>query len=278
MTNPTFLLSPPKNFTVDYEINVWMDKNNKPDQLAASTQWHCLTQTIWKVGGKTKFTPEYKHPDSVFAANAGIAFPNDNIFIPAKFKHPERQVEEKDWHSYFITDMGWEVWHLPDGVVQEGAGDALFMGNTLVTGYGFRSTEESCNVLRSIFETDKKLSKYGIMKVQLVDERFYHLDTCFCPLDAKTALYYPGAFSKESDKALNDRFRMIAVREQDALKYACNSIVIGQNVLMPYLGDYQEQLQMVKTLNMLGFGVQFVQMSEYMKSGGACKCLTLRIA
>ena len=34
------------------------------------------------------------------------------------------------------------------------------------------------------------------LPLELVDPRFYHLDTCFCPVAPGVAIYYPGAFDE----------------------------------------------------------------------------------
>lgn len=267
------LVSPPKFYDVEYEINVWMHKEDKPDKNLAEEQWGGLVDKLISLGVEVVQTPPFEHPDAVFAANSGIAFTEQRIVIPSSFKFPERRVEEKDWENFFRNTLGWSIWHLPEQVFQEGAGDALFIDNTLVTAYGFRSSEESCDLLKSMMQTEKEISQYGCMKVQLVDERFYHLDTCFCPLDDKTALYYPEAFSSESEKALLDRFTMLAVTEEEAVQYACNSIVVGKDVIMP--GGCPKIGRLLKAL---GYTVHFLPMSEFMKAGGACKCLTLRLS
>ena len=41
-----------------------------------------------------------------------------------------------------------------------------------------------------------------VVSVELVDPRFYHLDTCFCPLGPGQALHYPAAFDEYARRVL----------------------------------------------------------------------------
>ena len=70
-----------------------------------------------------------------------------------------------------------------------------------------------------------------VVALKLTDQRFYHLDTCFCPLDGGYVLYYPPAFDAASRAAIERLVpdaRRIAVGEEDALAFACNAVSAGQ--------------------------------------------------
>ena len=43
-----------------------------------------------------------------------------------------------------------------------------------------------------------------MLPLELVDPRFYHLDTCFCPLAPGVAIYYPGAFDEYGRSVLQN--------------------------------------------------------------------------
>ena len=67
-----------------------------------------------------------------------------------------------------------------------------------------------------------------IVALQLVDPRFYHLDTCFGPLRAGGVVYFPGAFSRRSLATIEERFarsERIVVSEDDATALACKSSI-----------------------------------------------------
>jgi len=63
---------------------------------------------------------------------------------------------------------------------------------------------------------------------------------------------------------------VFAVPENEAKHFACNAVVLGKHVIMP--------ANCPETKNHLehkGFTVFECDMSEFIKAGGACKCLTL---
>jgi N-dimethylarginine dimethylaminohydrolase len=108
-----------------------------------------------------------------------------------------------------------------------------------------------------------------------MDTRFYHLDTCFCPLEGGYVLYYPPAFDAESQAAIEERIasnRRIAISEEDALAFACNAVNIDATVVVNHATG-----AFVKALRAKGFEVIQNPLTEFMKAGGSAKCLTLRL-
>jgi N-dimethylarginine dimethylaminohydrolase len=148
----------------------------------------------------------------------------------------------------------------------EGAGDALFCGETLFAGYRFRSD------VRGHQWVGERLG-VEVLPMELVDPRFYHLDTCFCPLAPDWALYYPGAFDEYGRSVLHDRIpNLIEVVAEEAISFSCNAVVVGRTVVLN-----QGAPKLADTLNRAGFAVRPLEFSEFIKSGGSAKCLTLRI-
>ena len=82
---------------------------------------------------------------------------------------------------------------LPDGVVMEGAGDCLFdeARNLFWMGFGQRSERRAVDAVAQTFGL-------AVVPLQLVDPRFYHLDTAFCPLPSGDVIYHAGAFTDEA--------------------------------------------------------------------------------
>src|SRR4029453_15492518 len=98
-------------------------------------------------------------------------------------------------------DRGYDVSLMPRDVPFEGAGDALFDrgAKRLWMAHGHRSISDARAVLV------KRLG-VEVVALKLVDTRFYHLDTCFCPLEGGYAMYYPPAFDEDSRKQIEARF------------------------------------------------------------------------
>lgn len=261
--NGRWLLCPPTYFDVKYEINPWMHIEKTPNHARAAMQWKILHHTILRLGGFIDYIqPSKENPDLVFTANAGLV--KNNKAVLSKFKYQERQGEENNDKTWFL-ERGFEVVEIENGFF-EGEGDALFAGNKLFCGYPFRSDEGVYAQIQEALEIEK------IIMCELVDERFYHLDTCFCPLNDNLALIYEKAFSDESLDRIKNEINLISVSEENAVKFVCNAVVLGKDIVLPADCDktYQELLSH-------GFESHPVELDEFLKGGGSAKCLTLRL-
>lgn len=258
----TILMCRPDFFEIEYAINPWMDTDRKVDRDAAQAQWQSLYDTYIDLGVTVRLVPGVKGlPDMVFTANAGIIW--GRTAIVSAFRHSERRKEEAAWRKAF-ADLNFRVISPPSGMVFEGAGDGLFMGTTLFCGFGFRSDPDVPHWLASALDVN-------VIPVELVDPRFYHLDTCFCPLDERTALYAPEAFSDKSRAAIEAHVeRAIAVPPEVSALFACNATPIGRTVV-----GSTGLTSLEGVLADAGFGLRTLEVSEFMKSGGAVRCLSL---
>jgi N-dimethylarginine dimethylaminohydrolase len=265
---PRFLMCPPEYFTVAYVINPWMHGNlRRIDNNVARQQWRALYDTITDLATVRLVLPQPGSPDMVFTANAGLV--KGRAFICSRFRYPERQYEEPYFADWFM-DRGYEVSLMPRDVPFEGAGDALFDrgSDVLWMAHGHRSISAARDVLHQRLDAD-------VVTLHLVDQRFYHLDTCFCPLEGGSVMYFPPAFDAESLATLEARIpkdRRIAIGEEDALAFACNAVNIDDVVIVNRATAAFERALAAK-----GFRVLQCPLSEFMKAGGSAKCLTLRL-
>ena len=263
-----FLMCPPEYFTVAYIINPWMHGNlRRIDQPVARQQWRSLYDVLTDLATVRLVLPQPGSPDMVFTANAGLV--KGQRFICSRFRYPERQNEEPYFADWFV-DRGYEVSLMPRDVPFEGAGDALFDrgSDTLWMAHGHRSISAAREVLFERLGVD-------VVTLKLVDQRFYHHDTCFCPLEDGFLLYYPPAFDPPSQAAIESRVpaaKRIAVSEEDALDFACNAVNVDRHVIVNSAGP-----AFVASLQQHGFEVVQAPLSEFMKAGGSAKCLTLRL-
>jgi len=271
----TILVCDPTHYGIEYEINPWMSVQNQADRELAIRQWHGLVKLLNEIGTTVLTMPGQPGlPDMVFTANAGLVFRDQSTVMLSNFKHPERQAEKKYYQAWFEAN-DFETLELASYFHFEGAGDALFkeqnskenFENKLYFGYGFRSDYES------VTHSDwSPLWKFRTQYIKLVDPYFYHLDTCFCPLKDDYALIWPGAFDEDTVYALEVDLELLRVPEEDARKFACNAVAVGNKVIIPAGCEATKTL-----LTGAGFEVFDTDMSEFIKAGGACKCLTLRL-
>jgi N-dimethylarginine dimethylaminohydrolase len=261
------LVCPPDYFRIDYEINPWMRRTNAVAHDRAVQQWQELMRVLEHDIGVIleRMKPIPGLPDLVFTANAGVIV--GRKAVPSRFRHPERQREESHFKQWF-QDHGYEVTLLDPGLYFEGAGDLLGFPSEMFGGYRQRSDIRVFPRLSALFNRE-------IIPVELVDSRFYHLDTCFCPLSGGELLYYPPAFDRYGQAAIADRIassHRIVVTEADALKFACNAVCVDKHVVLPAGCD-----DTIKQLEAHGYVPHPVPLDEFMKSGGSAKCLTLAL-
>lgn len=257
-------MCPPTHFGIEYEINPWMDRRRAVASELAVEQWNALRNLIERLGADVELLePIAGLPDMVFTANAGVV--HHDLFVTSRFRHPERQRESPVFEEWFRA-RGWRVACLASDRPFEGAGDALFCGESLFAGYLHRSAALAHQKLGRLLDCQT-------LALELVDPRFYHLDTCFCPLAPDKAMYFPGAFDLAAQHVLAENIsQLIAVPEADAERFGCNAVVIGNNVVMNAGCD-----ALARLLETAGFQPHPTDLSEFLKSGGSAKCLTLRL-
>ena len=263
-SKPRVLMCPADYFGIEYEINPWMNvqKGSDPDRAAA--QWRALYDALGDLGAEVDLIePVEGLPDLVFTANAGLVY--RDLFIPSRFRYRVRGGESPVFERW-AEGAGFRILSLPEERRFEGAGDALFCGDVLFAGYRFRSDVQSHQWIGEQLGVE-------VLPMELVDPRFYHLDTCFCPLAPGAAIYYPGAFDDYGRSVIQSRIpRLVEVRAEEAADFSCNAVVVGRTVILN-----QGAPRLAGELRRMGFATRPLEFSEFIKSGGSAKCLTLRI-
>jgi N-dimethylarginine dimethylaminohydrolase len=262
-----FLMCQPDYFEVSYVINPWMAGNQgKVDKALAAAQWQQLHDTIAARANIQLIAPQPGLPDMVFTANAGLVNRQHEVIV-STFLHAERQGESAHYRRFFLAHQYHEILLQP-GIVFEGAGDALFdAAGRLWMGCGIRSTHSAPDAVTRALA----LPVHGLI---LLDPRWYHLDTAFCPLHNGEVIAYRKAFSADSIRMIEESFgeNIIWVSDEDAENFACNAVNIGNEIIL-----YRASLALKSALQRWDYKVIEVDVAEFMKSGGSCKCLTLEL-
>lgn len=275
---PTFLITDPSHFNVSYAINPWMDPerwSRDPDRLhhQAISASQKLDDTLVKLGCHVELVPGVPGlPDMVFPANAAVVL--DGVAIGGRFRHRERRGEESAFMAVLDALAGRgllkEVRQLPERCFQEGAGDCMWdeARGLFWSAYGPRSSRKSIDLLSMHFEKE-------IVPLELVSNRCYHLDVCFCPLSGGEILYFPEALSEPARQLLQNRVpaqQLISATEEDLRNFSLNAVCIGRNIVMTRATE-----TLKCRLVTLGYVVHEVDLSPFMMSGGGAFCMTLRL-
>ncbi len=261
---PRILMCPPEFYGIEYEINPWMNTARQADHALANKQWLSLRALAADAGAAIEeIAPVKGLPDMVFTANAALIV--GRRAVVSRFKHAQRQGEEAHFRRW-LAEHGWETLEAPEGCSFEGAGDALFCGDTLYAGYRQRSDARGHQEIGATLGV-------RVLPLELVDPYYYHLDTCFCPLAFGAAIYFPGAFDAYGQQVLAANIsQLIEVEEAEARHFACNAIVVGRTVITNEGCD-----RLHASLRALGFTPAATPLGEFVKAGGSAKCLTLRL-
>ncbi len=261
-------MCPPTNFGVRYDINPWMTRNVGIETPHAQRQWERLVETLSCAGDvHVEYVEAQPHvPDLVFTANAALI--SGGLAIMASFRHPERRREQNTYRA-FLSRNGFATTFL-HSTFFEGAGDALFDRRrpVLYAGFGWRSERLAAS---QISET------LGVrtLPLLLVDERFYHLDTCLCPLASGHVMAFMDAFSPHAQKLLRRTIEpeyLIEVSLDDALAFACNAVEIGDALVL-----HDASLKLRERLHDAGYRIFATDLSDFHRAGGSAKCLTLKL-
>ena len=265
------LLCTPTFYDVNYVINPWMEGNvHAASKARACEQWKALHAELCTRANVQLVEPVLGSPDMVFTANAGLKF--GNRIALSRFQFAERQDEAALFHAWFDR-AGYAVDVMPLGTSFEGEGDALWAVNAgdsavLWAGHGFRTSLASHRLLEQWWSIE-------VRSLKLIDPRFYHLDTCFAPLPNGDVMYFPAAFDEPSRDLIEAHYpvaRRILVSEEDATKFACNVVCLDDELVLNQIspglrGDLEAR----------GFRVVETPMNEFLKAGGAAKCLVMTL-
>jgi N-dimethylarginine dimethylaminohydrolase len=259
-----YLMCPARHFGVLYEINPWMHRGVPADPERSLRQWDALVATLRDVGAEIEtIEPTAGLPDMVFTANGGLVW--GDRFVSSRFTHPQRAGEVGHFDAWFAS-QGSSVTKLPGDPLFEGAGDALPFRDRLVSGYRIRSEFDAHTALAKTLDVE-------VLSVELVDQRFYHLDLTFCPLDDDHALVVPDAWDHYGRDVVSSLVPSpIELTPDEALAFCANSVVIGHTIVMSACTPRLET-----ELRAIGFDVVVCEVDEFQKAGGGIRCLTLAL-
>lgn len=270
-----YLMVRPDHFRVAYTINPFMHLDDQPDPVRAYEEWHGIVTALESAGGRVEVLGQLEDaPDMVYAMNLGLAVapdvrhgdgPGDRPrVVLSHMRYPERRMETDAAEQWF-ADQGFTCTVIGrHGVgAHFEAGDAFPWRGELFVGYGPRSEELALKHLA----TELGVSVRGF---RISHPGMYHMDLGFCPLDDTHAMVCPAAYDEASAAALLDLVpEPLVLSEEEALTFCANAVVLGRTVVMPACPP-----RVRAVLEGWGFEVVVVEVGEFLKGGGAIRCLT----
>ncbi|WP_034593895.1 dimethylargininase [Hamadaea tsunoensis] len=268
MPKRRYLMCRPTHFAVTYRINPWMDPTAPYDTALAVAQWTELKRVYAELGHTIEeIDPIPGLPDMVFAANGATVI--DGKALAVQFRDAER-ADEGPAYADWLRHTGFDVTEAK--AVNEGEGDILLAGDVILAGTGFRTSHASHAEVQELFGRP-------VITLQLVDPRFYHLDTALAVLahgdDGKpvNVAYLPEAFSPGSQAVLRRLFPdAVIATVEDAEVLGLNAVGDGETVVLPV-----QAVALAEALREAGYKTVGVDVSELRLAGGGPKCCTLEL-
>jgi N-dimethylarginine dimethylaminohydrolase len=267
------LMCPPEYFDVIDVKNPYMEgQQGHVDQALARQQWLEVKKAFEAAGAEVRTDMALPGcEDMVFCANpvfTGLDGSGERVCVLSHMRYRSRQ-REVDAHAEWFRANGYRVALLTEQGCFEGSGDALWHpGRRLIWGgFGYRTDAVVYDEIGEIFDAP-------VLTLKLASERFYHLDTCFAPLDEFTVMIYEPAFTREGVALIRSMFRrVVEVNAQEAANMACNAAAFFGRVVVIQSGSPRVN----QKLRDLGFEVMEVNTSEFLKSGGSVFCMKMHL-
>ena len=257
-----FFLTKPTHFRIKYTINHWMDTNNQVEPEKAEVQWNALLEHYKKLGAKVEvFESVDGWPDQVFTGDSIFLY--GKHAIAGRFRYFERSGEVSPMIERF-EQRGYTIHQVPDGLFFEGNGEAIAWDGHVLAGYGVRSDREALDFLSKTLDVE-------VIPFRVLPPHF-HVDTIVCPLRKGLLAYVPSGMDEDSRRRIeNLGVDLITIDQDEGLELACNSMALGDDVIV----STHKAPKFHKELEKVGFTVIPLDLSEFAKSGGGAKCLTL---
>ena len=262
-----YLMCRPEHFAVGYAINPWMRPELPVDRDRALAQWDVLRRTYLDLGHRVDLLdPVPGLPDMVYAANGATVV--GGTVLGARFRHPER-AGEAPAHRAWFTAAGFTRVVEPEHV-NEGEGDLLVAGDVVLAGTGFRTDPRAHAEAAAVLGLP-------VVPLELVDPRYYHLDTALVVLDDRPGrvviAWYPGAFTPAAQAVVRERYPdAVVATAEDAAVLGLNAVSDGRHVVLSAAAT-----GLAAALAARGFVPVPVDLSELLLGGGGPKCCTLEV-
>lgn len=282
-TEPTnVLLCTPEYFDIVDVKNAFMEGfQGQTQKDEAMAQWNSLRFVYQNLSQMHVIDKVMEIPgaigleDMVFCANQ--TFPwrvkdGRNIVVMSKMKHDSRKLEVPYFEEFF-KGIGYSTLHLERTDLFEGMGDTIAhpFKQLLYGGFGHRSKANAHEELAQILDVP-------VVLLELLHPKFYHLDTCFLPVDTDNVILCKEAFTEDGLKNIQHLFKYLHfISEYEAEQTFC------LNAHIPYNSKYRHAIiqkgsaTAIKILTDLDFTIHETETSEYMKSGGSVFCMKMMV-
>ena len=257
--------------------NPYIDVDHVFDRVKVAEQHKALTEAIKKGTGIVYKLPATKVrlPDIVFTANCGLSLPRlpKPLVLLPRMKWPQRQAELPYLRDMY-RKLRIDTIPFPTKEPFEGAAELKWFdgGRKAVGAHGFRSTRQSFRDLEALFRNLYEEPPV-VLVLPLQSAKYYHLDVAMLEHDDHKCIIHKRAFSPASIKKLKEFLGADNVTVIDTPDSFClNAFVVGNHLITHKITDPKVKAVLEKKT---GRHVIEVDTSEFEKSGGSVRCMTL---
>jgi N-dimethylarginine dimethylaminohydrolase len=270
----------PTTFTIlpiQDKQNPYIDIKHRVDRKKAAKQHDALVKSFANVSSYTIEDAADPIPDIVFVANGGLCLPRLGrpVILLPNMKYKQRK-DEYEYLEGIYGDMGLETMPFPGNEPFEGQAELKWFdgGKKAICGYGHRSTKKTFTILEKLFKKLYGRRKPELLVIPLQSADYYHLDVAMLEFDDAKCIIHERAFSEASIKKIQNFLGPENVFVIDTPDSFClNAVVDGPNLITHTLAQplktYIEKITDKKII--------MVDTSEFEKSGGSVRCMTLDI-
>lgn len=280
-TDPTrVLMCSPDYFDIVDVKNVHMQGHiGNTDKAQVDAQWQSLKDAYDvllnnKVLDEVSVIPGAPGcEDMVFCANQTLPWKMEDgseVVVMSRMRHESRQ-REVPYFEEFFKNKGFKPLHFNNVKMFEGMGDVIpHPGKRLLYGgYGHRTTAEAYDELATMLQTP-------VVALELINPKFYHLDTCFVPLSKDSVMLCREAFTEDGLAMIRQLFtKVYYIPEYEAEKYfSLNAHAFDAHCTKTAILQKGSAIT-VDVLKQEGYNVVEIETGEFMKSGGSVFCMKM---
>ncbi len=280
-TDPTrVLMCSPDYFDIVDVKNVHMQGHiGNTDKAQVDTQWQSLKDAYDalladKVLDEVSVIPGAPGcEDMVFCANQTLPWKMEDgseVVVMSRMRHESRQ-REVPYFEEFFKNKGFKPLHFNNVKMFEGMGDVIpHPGKRLLYGgYGHRTTAEAYDELATMLQTP-------VVALELINPKFYHLDTCFVPLSRDSVMLCREAFTEDGLTMISQLFtKVYHIPEYEAEKYfSLNAHAFDAHGTKTAILQKGSAIT-VDVLKQEGYNIVEIETGEFMKSGGSVFCMKM---
>lgn len=287
LDKPAFVVNFPFSLATDDPNNAWMQdlEDRTLDLPRARKQFSDLYHNLASEAlvYVVPTPPGCGLQDLVYVANLAVVLehlPAKDTVVVSNFSTKARE-GETPLGVRFFESMGYKTIVAPDRF--EGEAELKHLhGNVYIGGYGSRSAKATYDWMEREFDMK-------IIKVELTDPYLYHLDTLVFPITRQDTLVCAEGFAEEEVAEIEHHTNLIDVSLDECYSGICNSVRLYNSILNSShlhdlkkgTDDYANELAKNRKLEDiatdLGFEVNYINLSEYHKSGALLSCMVMHL-